>query len=178
MARTVPVLPTETPGNFLTGALWNAGPKALGDWSTGQPVFSGYQATAQSVANITWVSFTIDTETVDSDAGHSTTTNTSRYTATVPGLYLVIGTSGFATNTTGIRRVRLALNGAAILGTAAGSDAFSTTGTIGHATSTVVQMNGTSDYVEVQGYQASGGALNTSANADFCPSLRVFWLRT
>lgn len=178
MTRSVPVMAQEVPGNFITAALYNATVKGLGDFTLGVPVFSGYQATAQSVATGTWTAFTIDTELVDTDGGHSTVTNTSRYTATVPGLYLAIGTSGWASNTTGFRRVRLTLNGVAILGAGAASDAFATSGVLGHCTSTFVTLNGTTDYVEVQGYQSSGGALNTNANSDMAPSLRLAWIRS
>lgn len=179
MPRIVPVLPSEVPGNYQTGALWNAGPKALADWATAQPVFIGYQATAQSIPNAVFTAFNIDTEVLDSDGGHSTVTNTSRYTATVPGVYLVIGSSGWVGNTAGLRRVRIALNGTAILGSGVGVDAHAASSSVtGHQSSTFVQMNGTTDYIEVQGYQTSGAALNTNANSDFCPSMRVFWLRT
>lgn len=175
MARTVPVATTESPGLFITSALWNAQVRELNNFALGAPVFSGYQASAQSIANAAWVSFNIDTELLDADGGHSTITNTSRYTATVPGTYLVIGTSGWAGNVTGKRWVRLALNGSAINGTACGSDAHTSLNVGGHSTSTIVTLNGSTDYVEVQGQQASGGALNTNVT-DFAPSLRLFWL--
>jgi hypothetical protein len=180
VARTPPTVASAVPGNYVTGALWNAGPKALGDWGTAQPVFAGYQGTVQAVPSGNWTSFTIDTETLDSDAGHSTVTNTSRYTATVPGLYLVIGSSGYTSNTTGLRRVRLALNGSPVIGSGVGSDTHAASGAIGHVTSSLVQMNGTTDFVEVQGYQTSGANLNTNTNpgTEFTPSLRLFWIRT
>lgn len=175
MGRIVPVPVTEAPGNYDTAALFNAQVRDLNNFALGAPVFSGVQGTAQSIPNGAWTSFTIDTELLDADGGHSTVTNTSRYTATVPGTYLVIGTSGWAGNVTGKRWVRLALNGAAINGTGCGSDAHAAINVGGHATSTVVALNGSTDYVEVQGQQASGGALNTNVT-DFAPSLRVFWI--
>ncbi|MFE9127107.1 hypothetical protein ACFYOF_17080 [Streptomyces sp. NPDC007148] len=180
MARSVPTVASEVPGNFLTGALWNAGPKALGDWSTSQPIFIGYQSTVQSIPNNAWTSFTIDTEILDSDGGHSTTTNTSRYTATVPGVYLVFGTSGYVSNTTGLRRARIALNGSPVIGAGMGSDTHAASGAIGEFVGSLVPMNGTTDFVEVQGYQTSGGALNSNTNpaTEFTPSLRCFWIRS
>lgn len=178
MPRTVPAMATPVPSNFLTAALWVANVKALGDFTLGPPRFSGYQAAAQSVADNTWTSLAIDTEIIDSDAGHSTVTNTSRYTATVPGTYLVIGTTGWNSNTTGLRRARLALNGAPIIGTGSGASAPATSGVNGQIVASLVVMNGTTDYVEVQGNQTSGGALTTNPNTDISPSLRVLWVST
>ena len=39
-----------------------------------------------------------------------------------------------------------------------------------------IQLNGTTDYVTLQGYQASGGSLNTSASASDAPSMCVRWV--
>jgi hypothetical protein len=175
VGRIVPVAVTEVPGNYDTAALYNATVRELNNFALGVPVFSGVQGTAQSIPNGTWTAFTIDTELLDADGGHSTVTNTSRYTPTVPGTYVLFGTSGWAGNTTGKRWVRLAQNGSAINGSACGSDAHSALNVGGHFTATVATFNGTTDYVEVQGQQASGGALNTNTT-DFGPSLRVFWL--
>ncbi|MFF4403845.1 hypothetical protein [Streptomyces sp. NPDC001404] len=175
MARTVPSAATVVPGQYVSGALWNANVQALSSFITGPPVFSGYQATSQSIANATFTSLTIDTTIVDSDGGHSNTTNPSRYTATVPGTYLVIGTVGWSGTANGYRRIRLMLNGNPIIGTAVGSDAVNAV-LSGQCTSTIVAMNGTTDYVEVQGGQSSGGALATYVSSDFSCSLRVYWL--
>ncbi|GAA3032062.1 hypothetical protein FHS39_002601 [Streptomyces olivoverticillatus] len=174
MARTVPTSASAVPGQFITGALWNAQVKALNDFLTAPPVFSGYQTTAQSIPNATFTSFTLDTEVVDSDGGHSTTTNTSRYTATVPGTYLVVGTAGWSGATTGYRRCRITLNGGVVPGAAVGTDATNAV-LCGQSVTAIVVMNGTTDYVEVQGAQSSGAAL-AAYNQDFAPSMRVYWL--
>ncbi|WP_367134410.1 MULTISPECIES: hypothetical protein [Streptomyces] len=174
MPRTPPTAATVAPGQFITGALWNAQVKGLNDFTTAPPVFSAYQTTAQSISNATFTSFTLDTEVVDSDGGHSTVTNTSRYTATVAGTYLVVGTAGWSGNATGYRRCRITLNGGVVPGAAVGVDATNAV-LCGQCVSTVVVMNGTTDYVEVQGAQSSGGAL-AAYNQDFAPSMRVYWL--
>ncbi|MGW1071594.1 hypothetical protein [Streptomyces sp. NPDC002537] len=175
MARTVPSAATVAPGQYVTGALWNANVQYLSSFLTGPPVFSGYQATSQSIPTATFTSLTIDTTVVDSDGGHSNTVNPSRYTATVPGTYLVIGTVGWTGASSGYRRCRLTLNGSAIIGTAVGSDAVNSV-LCGQCTSTVVALNGSTDYVEVQGQQSSGSALATYVSSDFTSSLRVYWI--
>lgn len=176
MARTVPVSAQKSPGDYITGALWNAGPKALCDWTTAQPVFAGYQATLQSVTSGTWTSLSIDTETLDSDGGHSNVTNTTRYTAQIAGTYLVLGFAAFAANGTAVRGSRIALNGTAIRGTQ--TNVNTNTGSVWSSPCWAVQPLVVGDYVEVQGFQNSGGALNTYNGTDCTTSLAVFWLST
>lgn len=176
MARTVPVSAQKSPGDFITGALWNAGPKALCDWATAQPVFSGYQATVQSVATSTWTSLSIDTETLDSDGGHSNVTNTSRYTAQVAGTYLVLGFAAFVGNPTGVRGSRIALNGTSVRGSQ--TNVNTNTGSVWAEPCWAVTAMNLGDYVEVQAFQNSGGALNTNNGVDCTTSLAAFWLST
>lgn len=173
--RTVPSPPTEAPGNFNTAALFNAQVRDLNNFALAVPVFSGYQASSQAISNSTWTSITIDTERLDSDGGHSTVTNTSRYTATVPGLYLVFGTVAWAASGTGYRRTAVALNGSRPQGSAAGFDQAQVVqaGTFAMA---LITMNGVGDYVELQGQQNSGGALSTAASSDFSASFGVVWV--
>ncbi|MFD0032539.1 hypothetical protein ACFVJK_30580 [Streptomyces sp. NPDC127172] len=183
MARNVPVIASEAPGNYLTGALWNANIKAMGDFlmgssGNGSPRFRGYAQTVQSILDATWTALTIDTEAYDSDNGHSTTTNSSRYTVQVPGTYLITGTAAFAANATGNRAVRLSVNGVAIIGSfvktlAATATHSSAVATVAHA----VCVAG--DYIEVYGYQNSGvgpPGLSTAAASDVAPSLSVTWI--
>ncbi|MFI0894899.1 hypothetical protein [Streptomyces sp. NPDC020983] len=104
MARTVPVLASEAPGNYLTGALWNANLKALGDFLMNPPRCNLYSSVQQSLAHNISATLTFDTEVEDTDGGHSTLTNTDRYTCQVPGVYLLTGQVNFAAlNTTGLR---------------------------------------------------------------------------
>jgi hypothetical protein len=180
VARSVPVIASETPGNFLTGALWNANVKAMGDWlmgsaGNGVPRFRGYQGTVQSVANNTWVSCTLDTEQYDSDNGHSTTTNSSRYTVQVPGTYLIVGSIGIVANATGNRGARLSVNGNAVNGSFVKVASPDATGSAGLVTAgAAVCVAG--DYIEVQVHQNSGGALNTNAAGDVACSMTVQWI--
>lgn len=173
MARTIPSLAQQQPGNYNTSALENNIRYAI-SYFAGVPVFAGYQASTQSVGAGSYASFTIDTELIDTDGGHSTVTNTSRYVAQVPGTYLVIGSSGWGASNTGYRRTRIALNGNAVRG-ATGFDQNQIVTSAGLAVS-IVTMNGTTDYVEVQGAQNSGGTLSTFSSADFCPTLTVLWV--
>ncbi|WP_128381278.1 hypothetical protein [Streptomyces cavernae] len=179
MPRTVPVIASESPGNFLTGALWNANVKAMGDWmlgsgSSGVPRFSGYQNTAQSIPSNTFIPITLDSETIDSDGGHSTTTNPSRYTVQVAGTYLVIGEACFPANATGNRGSRITVNGANIQG-GASMIPSGAGNTMGVPAAALLQLV-VGDYVEVLGWQSSGAALNTAVATDYASSLKVLWV--
>lgn len=174
MARTVPVIASESPGNFLTGALWNANVKALGDYETARPLFFGYQATAQSIPNNAWTSLTMDTTTLDIDGGHSNTVNPNRYTVQVAGTYLLLGSAAFATNSTGVRGVRMGLNGSVIRGSHMQQQA--TSAGIWSSSSWAVQACVVGDYLDTAGYQNIGSALNTFAGTDGAPCMAVYWL--
>lgn len=181
MARTPPVAPVEAPGNFITGALYNASVGALINWSTGSgsngpPRFQAYSSTSQSLTSgAAYTSLTLDTELVDTDAGHSTVTNTSRYVVQVAGFYLIVASCGFPNNATGNRSVRIGINGVASqsgqVATAAAAAGNSWYGCV----TTFAQLN-INDYVECQAWQTSGGNLATNGGAQIGPSLALLWV--
>ena len=180
MARSVPTIASVPPGTYLTGALWASNVKAMGDFlmgsgGNGVPRFSGYQNTVQSLADNTWTSLTIDTEHWDSDNGHSTTTNASRYTCQVAGTYLVLGIASFAAGTVGNRAARLTLNGNNIKGSFVKLGSATATHSSAIATGRHAVM-AVGDYVELQGLQTSGNPLNTSSATDVACSLSVQWV--
>ena len=77
----VPIPAAEVPGNFITGALWNANVFNGLTFLLNPPLFAGYQTTGQSIpSGQSPVAITMDTETIDTYGGHSTTTNASRFT--------------------------------------------------------------------------------------------------
>lgn len=178
MARTVPVAATEVPGNFLTGALWNANVKALGDFLENKPIFSGYQVAAQSIPTGTFTPLSIDTEVVDSDSGHSTVTNTSRYTCQVAGLYLLTGNVVLPAAGTGTRGASFALNGSTTTGITgseqliAPSPGFATTIT---PTPSYIRL-AVGDYVQICAYQNTAGALSTTTIGAAFSSFSVEWV--
>jgi hypothetical protein len=172
--RTVPSPPTESPGIYQTSALFNAQVRDLNNFTLGVPVFSGYASTTQAIPNSAYTSFTLDTEEFDSDGGHSTVTNTSRYVAQVPGTYVVLGSSAWGASSSGYRRTRITLNGNAIRGLSTGFDQNQVVTSAGIAMA-VVAMNGTTDYVEVQGAH-NATSLSTVSASDFCCAMRVYWL--
>jgi hypothetical protein len=185
MPRTLPVIATEAPGNYQTAALWNAQVAAtmqwlLGSGSNGLPMFYGYQATSQSMPSNVWTAVTIDTEVIDTDGGHSTVTNTSRYTCQVAGSYLVSGCTSFASNATDYRGAGIYKNGVQVVGGANTQIGNAATRTTIVVQSPIIVPLAVGDYIEMFGNQVSGGALSTQADAAAgknC-SLLAIWIHT
>jgi hypothetical protein len=76
---------------------------------------SVYNSTSPSTANNTWTLITFDSESYDTDAFHSTSTNTSRLTVPtgLGGKYLVQAQLSWDVSATGYRALRLYKNGTA-----------------------------------------------------------------
>lgn len=133
----------------------------------------------QSLTNGTAVPITFTSEIVDTDidgiGGHSTSTNTSRYTARYPGWYEISGGVSFASSGTGIRLASWAVNGSNI----PGSDALIPTAGSGNSTRlptrTELVYLDIGDYVELKALQTSGGALNTAVTNDEQATMNVTW---
>ena len=145
----------------------------------GRPQIAIYQATVQSVASNAFTAITFDGSTSDTYGGHSNTTNNSRYTAQQPGTYAFSGATGWAANATGSRGGSLYKNGSPLTGQtglvqAATSAAASTVAPLPLC---FVDLN-TGDYVELYGYQVSGGALNTIGGGQFCSYLNGWWMHS
>lgn len=175
MARTVPVMPTEQPSNYNTSALFNATTKATADFLTNPPRFKGYATSAQALGTgTTFVPISLDSEEYDTDAGHSTVTNTSRYVVQVAGTYDITAILAFAVNGTGNRSVGITVNGLSPRGSVAQLPSLPTNSWCCGITCTTALAVG--DYVEMIGWQTSGGNLNTSVTLAFGPSLTLKWI--
>jgi len=138
------------------------------------------QTVAQNITNATFTALTFTTEDVDDDpagtTGHSTSSNTSRFTAVYPGWYLVAGGVVWTGNATSRRASRWAVNGTAINGSqilAAASIAQN----ISHAARTMAVYLDVADYVELQAWQDSGGTLATIVAAAEQSHMTVSWER-
>jgi hypothetical protein len=136
------------------------------------------QTVLQAVANSTFVPITFDVEDLDQDpsgtGGHSTSVNTSRFTAVYAGWYFIGGAIGFAANVTGQRVAAWSVNGSILF---AGQSLVQATGALGNKTNgrgMLVYLNVT-DYLELQAFQTSGGALNSNVATGEQSSMAVVW---
>lgn len=140
------------------------------------------QSSAQTIATATFTAITFNAFDLDDDlagtGGHDTVTNNSRFTAQYPGWYRISGGIAFANSTTGVRIGQIRVNGTAVNGSraivpAASSGVHSMIVTV---RTKQVFLN-VLDYVELYGYQDTGGNLNTDATTDLQSSMSVCWVR-
>ena len=120
-------------------------------------------STNQSIANTTDTALLWDTEDFDTASGHSTSSNTSRYTCQTgyAGKYLVRCTVFYAASAAGtIRDVWFAVNGTNVSGSSGRALPAAATILSVYA-STIVTLT-VGDYVEAFTRQDSGGALLTA----------------
>lgn len=117
----------------------------------------------QSIPNSTTTAMVWDVETWDTDAMHSTVSNTSRLTCAVAGRYRVSATSTVVANATGVRGLTLWKNGAFysyVRAANAGAD-------IPNLVLTDLVSLVVGDYVEIAAFQNSGGALTFGTDGYF-----------
>lgn len=121
------------------------------------------QTVTQSLATSgTGYAITLDTEDFDR---LNAANGTSKYTATLKGTYEFTGAVSFGTNATGYRATAWARNGVVQNASRISiAPVPATVGTIVTARATPITLN-VGDYVELYGYQNSGGALSTDVGA-------------
>ena len=129
------------------------------------PTCRATQTTATSLANATYTAVTFNAEAWDTDAIHSTTTNTERLNPSTAGKYLVVANVGLSGAANLTLAARLFKNTTAIA-----YQAQTTTPSVspdGIVIQTIIDMNGTTDYLTVEVYQNSGAARNTNTGITF-----------
>lgn len=129
-----------------------------------RPYCHAFQSVTQNLTNLVAAAVTMTSETLDNTNGHSTSTNTSRFTPTVGGWYRCIGGVCFAGNVTGDRQAGFRKNGNTVdeapYGGMPGMNGASFLAGFAYAFADI-QCNGTTDYIELWGAQNSGGTLAT-----------------
>jgi hypothetical protein len=166
VARSVPTMTTWTVGQLVTAALMNSNILALGTFVLAPPLAGMVQTLTQSIPNNAWTPVSLDTNVLDSDNGHSTTSNTSRYVIQVPGTYLACGSGCYPGNASGMRGVRFGKNGSLVAGSADQRPGASITTTVVTPLTLIPCVAG--DYLELFTFQSitGGGALSTGVNSD------------
>jgi len=120
---------------------------------------------AQSIPDATVTALTWNTETWDTNDIHDTTTNPSRLTCKVAGIYLVVAFLGWASNTTGRRTLRIYKNGAQLSMT---EMPITSAAPYGNTILVDIVSLDVNDYIESLAHQTSGAALDiVSAELSF-----------
>ena len=140
------------------------------EWATTSTTFVGAEVAEdtnpQSISNNTHTSVTFTAEFIDTDGFHSNITNTSRIT--IPsgkdGIYRVFGQVTYNADGTGNRRASIAKNGTRFRQTINVASATASS----FATAEGIFSLVAGDYVEVQAFQNSGGALDLDYSLGYC----------
>jgi|GEM_PF-1040088 len=133
---------------------------------------SVYNSANETLTDSTWAILTFDSERDDTDAIHSTSSNTGRLTCTVAGRYHIEGNVAFAI-ATGVRHIGISLNSAAGSGFIAMDDRLALSGY-----STIIHISrdytlAVNDYVTLQARQDSGGNLDVQGAANYTPEFSM-----
>lgn len=124
--------------------------------------FFAKDGTIAALGSGAWTAVSFTTEVKDTNNGHSTSTNTSRYTCQVAGSYELYGGHRFASNSTGSRGARFSKNGTVITST----DNLIPTTPSGQmalpAKTTQVDLI-VGDYVELEAWHNSGSTIAVDA---------------
>lgn len=151
-------LPAVSGANIITSA--DSGTVTQGMIGSGVaptgPIFSAYLSSAQSVADSTWTKIQADTEEFDTESCYDNTTN-YRFTPTVAGYYQVNGQAIFS-GSTGRVSVAVYKNGSQAKEGCMPSNFGGSTTIMSAAVSTLIYLNGTTDYIELYGWQNGGNS--------------------
>jgi hypothetical protein len=159
-----------------------AGVKALGVSAVGQidsPTqfrCNAYHNTTQAIGNSSFTTLNLNSEDIDVGTMHDNVTNNSRITIPTggAGLYLLYGKTTWAANATGVRALQILKNGATTLAQHNAMNA--TAGDDVNVTVFAFVVLAAADYVELQGFQNSGGNLN-AGNASAGQETRLVAIR-
>lgn len=160
----VPTPPTVAPG-IPTSSVLNGFRDAI-RFLQQPPIAKLRQTVAQTLTTGVIAAITFNVEDVDSDidgtGGHSTSSNTSRFTARYPGWYGVAARVAYAAGVTGDRMVSIAVDGIEI----GGARVFLAAASSHHLPRTFAEVYlTTGDFVETYGYHTQGVNLNTEVAA-------------
>lgn len=175
MAKTYTTVVDKTAGDVFTETMWDVYIRDNVNNLITPPGGGAKRTTTQSLTTGTWTAIGFDSEVGlwDSDTVHNDVTNNSRLTLTTSGVYVVTGCIAFTGNSTGMRGATITQNGVGVWTQHAPAHADGTQ-LVNVAGICVVAAN---DYLELYGFQSSGGALNTVADGSFGPTrLAAVWV--
>lgn len=168
---------TDTPSSYagqaLKGVRVNAATNALefatlvGGYTEGARV---YHNATQSIPTATRTALAFNSERYDTDAIHDPVTNNSRLTCKTAGKYILSGSISFSAHATGLRNLRIRLNGSTVLVDLLLGMTFDNQWS--GAVSTIYDL-AVNDYVELTVYQNSGGNLIIYASPNSTPEFMM-----
>lgn len=172
---TVPAPKTWSVNEYLTAAGLNLALRDALNYLLNPPMVRVRHSATISAANATYTAHSFNTEDYDTDAIHSTSVNTSRLTIVTPGVYRLTGAISWAGNATGRRFQTWYKNGAVIDGAALHLPASSASSITCPAATVEVALVA-NDYIELVGWQDSGGALNMNPGTGLLSYAQAMWV--
>ena len=163
MAKTYTAAGSAVAGDVYTAAAHNVIVTDINNTIV-PPACVATAGAAQNIVNTTYTALTFSAEQFDTDAIHDTSTNTSRFTITTPGIYQMnawVGVSGSSAGS--IRVCAIRTNGTNYLWYALSTPILNSINVSG------VYNLALNDYVEFIVYQDSG--VTMTANADRIASI-------
>lgn len=137
------------------------------------PAARAFHSASQSIAASNDTILAFNSERFDTAALHGTTTDNSRLTAPISGIYYITAHVAWASNDSGLREVSLKKNGATVIARSQ-VPAVTSAGTRQELSTLYRLLAG--DFVEVEVYQESGGALNVSSDPQWTPEFTMAWV--
>lgn len=125
------------------------------------PAFRATMSTTQAISNNTSTIINFNTETYDTDSCYDT--STYRFTPNVAGKYLVIASYALTANaSTGTFICSIFKNGSEH----SRANIVLSNSTSNPITTSLIEFNGSSDYIDVRAYQSTGGSKTIYAGAE------------
>lgn len=167
---TIPTYSSYTTLEYLSSTKLNADRDAGNFWAK-TPRCYAYQSTAQTLTTGVWTAINLQSENYDivqsgDTAAHDNTTNNSRIYIRTTGIYELSGQVQFVANATAYRMARICLNGPSTILNEQHQGAAPTVSTSVGLIPIEVSLTA-GDYVELYGYQASGGNLDTIVGSPY-----------
>jgi len=132
--------------------------------SGNMPAFSAYGNAGQSIPNSTWTKVVLNTEEFDTASAFDSTTN-YRFTPQVAGYYQINGAAAIAGSTGNNYIVAIFKNGSEYK---RGTQLLTnTSGQTIPTVSSIVYLNGSTDYLELYGYQGSTLSQTTNLGSTY-----------
>lgn len=175
----VPTERTWVDGDDLDTTTLNGGVRDPITFLMERPTVQLRQTASQVVATSTFVALTFTTgEDIDSEGGHDTGSNTSRYVAQEDGWYQFSGAVSLEANTSGRRLCRWAKNGTEVSGSRIEIEVVTGGGDCIFSARTMLISLSAGDYVELHAWQSSGANRNTVVSAaELQSSMTGVWMR-
>jgi hypothetical protein len=130
--------------------------------SGNMPAFSANTVTAQSFSSSTFTKVQYNVETFDTNSNYDNATN-YRFTPTVAGYYQINGNVSFAGSAIGYVQIAIYKNNGQLISGSGIPNNMTIGGMV--MVSSIIYMNGSTDFVEIYAWQSSGGALVLQTSA-------------